>query len=504
MAFISTSNCSNNRKLLLLYICCISLAAFAAHGNTIFFDYIWEDRNNFLDPSPIQDIRNIPEFFISSAHQGFSVSHTTPYYRPVTISLLGIEYFFFGPSPFWNHLITVVFHAINAIILFLIGRRLFPAATALPALAASLIFAVHPAMTETVSYLGGRGDIYCALFMGSSFLCYLRFRQENQVALLVFSQLLLALALLSKEMALMVPAIIFIYELNSSNRRHLLYALFPTTLAIAYLLVRANVLAVQAWTSTPLFERIYTGIYVCGQYLLTLLAPIQIKSFYDVTVKFSLLQTEILLMLAVIAGYLLMAVVAFIRQQRLLAALLLTVPILMFPISNIPAMILPSPLATRYLYVPAMAFCLAAGSIYSYLMMKITASPAGRSPRVQTVALAVICTILAGITVTNSLKWQNNDSFFAAMLSEAPGQPMSYKLAGNYFGKTGRGAEMARLNQQSYEITKQRQIALAEELLKFGQSDRAAFELQRIMNAESDPRIIQLLSRVRARQQQPR
>jgi hypothetical protein len=491
----STTTGQLPQRQYLLCLLGIIVAVFAAYGATLSATYVWEDWNTYLAPNPAQQLRNLPGFFFTSAQEGFSVSHTTPYYRPIAVVLFGLEYALVGANPFWSHFISCALHAANACMLFAIAHRLAPASI-WPALAGSLIFAVHPALTESVAYLGGRGDLICGLFMGSSLLAYLRFRQDNRPWLLVLSQLLLALALLTKEMAIVMPALILLYELGSPQRRQLLFALIPAAVVAAYLLVRAQVLPIQSWTATPLQERFYTALYVVGQYLATLTVPQPVKTLYDVTAKFSVHQPEVLLMLVVITGYLVVIAVAFVRRQRLLVALLLGTLVLLFPVSNLPAMILPSPMAARYLYIPAQPFCLAVGVIFSLL--------AARHPLAQRrtpgVVLAVCCLALAVITATTSRKWQNNDVFFAAMVQEAPDQPLSYKFAGNYLGKTGRGAEMMQLKHQAFEVTKQRQLALAEELLKYRQYDRAIFELSRIVNADEDPRITRLLATIRERQ----
>lgn len=495
----SPATAATKRHELLICLLLIFLAACAAYGNTLCFDYIWEDRNTYLESNPAQHLHNVPRFFITSAADGFSVSHTTPYYRPLFLLQLSLEYTLLGPKPLLNHAVNLIIHFANAATIFLLARRLNAAAGA-GALVAGLLFAVHPAITEGVSYLLGRGDLLCALFMANSVLAWLRYRQDGRTVWLAAAMTLQSMALLTKEMAITLPVIFLLLELSRRNSRRLALILLPLAVSGAYLVVRFSVLAQQAWTSTPLTERLYTAITVTGRYLLMLVAPLKVQTLYDVPVMFSLRQTEVLAMMAVVVIYLAVALLAWRRQQRQLALLLLVMPVLLFPVSNLPGMLLPSPMASRYLYIPAMAFCLAAGLASTLLTGPL--SPAQLlSRRLPAAGLALLCLLLAGLNMANNRKWRNNDTFFTAMLQEAPNLPLAYKLAGNYYGKTGRGMEMARLNMQALEVTKLRQLALAGELLKYGQYDRAAFELQRIIGADSDPRILQTLARIQAARQ---
>ena len=58
-----------------------------------------------------------------------------------------------GPVGF--HVVNIALHALNAVLLFFIGRRLFGEK---PALVAALLFALHPMQTEAVTYISGRSS----------------------------------------------------------------------------------------------------------------------------------------------------------------------------------------------------------------------------------------------------------------------------------------------------------------------------------------------------------
>src|SRR6266446_1280370 len=81
-----------------------------------------------------------------------------------------------GPLGF--HLVNIALHALNTVLLFLIGSKLIPDNVrnyfVSPALLAALLFALHPMQTEAVTYISGRSSSLMAAFYLSALLLYLR------------------------------------------------------------------------------------------------------------------------------------------------------------------------------------------------------------------------------------------------------------------------------------------------------------------------------------------
>jgi tetratricopeptide (TPR) repeat protein len=115
-----------------------------------------------------------------------------------------------GLGLFGFHLVNISLHALNAALLFLIGKTLFPRYPG-AALAAALLFALHPAQTEAVTYVSGRSvSLMAALYLLSFFL-YARNRHTASVPLFV-------LALATRETAVTLPVALLLYEICKSER----------------------------------------------------------------------------------------------------------------------------------------------------------------------------------------------------------------------------------------------------------------------------------------------
>ena len=108
------------------------------------------------------------------------------------------------------HLLNIASHALNALLLFLIGEELFRDRRA--ALIAALLFALHPAASEAVTYISGRSSSLMALFYLAAMLAYLRGVHWS------ISSVLFVLAVATRETAVTLPAALLLCELCRSER----------------------------------------------------------------------------------------------------------------------------------------------------------------------------------------------------------------------------------------------------------------------------------------------
>ena len=104
---------------------------------------------------------------------------------------------------------NIAVHALNAALLFLVGKQLFADRRA--ALIAALLFALHPAASEAVTYISGRSSSLMAVFYLGAMLAYLRGAHWS------FSATLFLLAVATRETAVTLPAALLLCELCRSE-----------------------------------------------------------------------------------------------------------------------------------------------------------------------------------------------------------------------------------------------------------------------------------------------
>jgi protein O-mannosyl-transferase len=178
-------------------------------------------------------------------------------YRPVTMLGFAIQWVIGGGSPLVFHVVSIVLYALVCAAFFGILLELLPAWAAW--LGAAL-FAVHPLHVEAVANVVGQSELLAALFMFLALLVFLRSRRQSSVSPgdIFLIALLYLLGCLSKEHAMVLPALLLAAEITVLARRAPLRArlaavrplgLTLAAVGLAFLWARIHVLA--AATTAP-------------------------------------------------------------------------------------------------------------------------------------------------------------------------------------------------------------------------------------------------------------
>jgi len=171
-------------------------------------------------------------------------------YRPLGFASMWLEARLFGVAYFPHAVCALALHAAVTLVLLALLRRF--AVSPLPALAASLLFALHPLATGTALWWSARFDLLATLFVLLAMLAaQLHAKRPSRVALV--ATLLAALgAMLSKEIGLVVvPAVAMQWWLQGRSdpvrlRRAWRDSALLLLVAIAFLGWRAHVLGTAA------------------------------------------------------------------------------------------------------------------------------------------------------------------------------------------------------------------------------------------------------------------
>jgi len=155
--------------------------------------------------------------------------------RPVTYLTFALNYYFDGLIPTGYHLVNIILHAINAILLYIFISKLLSILKLpdkfnyLPFIT-SFLFAVHPVNTNVVSYVFARSSELATMFMLLSLIYFLKGAKSR----IIFCSLFFILALFSKPFAVVLPfltlaidIIILKIDLKRSFRKniHLIFIL---------------------------------------------------------------------------------------------------------------------------------------------------------------------------------------------------------------------------------------------------------------------------------------
>jgi Flp pilus assembly protein TadD len=313
------------------------------------------------------------------------------------------------PVPY--HVINIALHTIATVFVYLICVELaIPLAFSL--LAAGL-FAVHPIHTEAVDWIAATPEVACAAFFFAAFWAYLRSKEGANKNWLYASALLLFPALLSKEMAITLPALVLLTTIRQpwplSRRIHLM---IPYAAVVAvYLVMRIYALGFLATEHTPLvmpyLDWITLAIHIFGRYIWFALVPYPLNAYHQVPTHLADRVDSTLIALIPIA---LGAGFAWMMRKRLpqiplwcAAFALMLVPV--FYLKGISTAVM----ADRYLYIPSLAVVIILATLLASLLPK----------QGLWIGWALVALFATGSILRNR-DWQDAEHIYTATLERDP------------------------------------------------------------------------------------
>ena len=331
----------------------------------------------------------------------------TGYYRPLINLTYSLDHKLWGLSAPGFRATNLFLHIICCFVLFHLLQ--FLVSDRYAALWATLIFAIHPVNTETASWIASRNNIFVTMFSISSLFFYIKGWEGGGRLSWMASVLTFALAILSKEMGLMVPPLFFLYQrLLSRTRRNVheeLLSYLPFIIVIVgYFVLRKSVTASYFSPSdmAGFWNRVCFAPYVILWDLRLVFIPYGLHSFV-VDYPATYLSWQFLTGLCY-TGFL----GVFIwkqRKNRLMIFSALSFHVALFPTLNIVPTSAVTLVSMRWLYFSMVFLSLACAQVIRDFL---------KTSRF--ITLSILCSILVYLGsysyILNSSLWDNEDNFF--------------------------------------------------------------------------------------------
>ncbi len=348
-----------------------------------------------------------------------------------------------GANPAGYHWVNYLLHGVAVTLLYWLGLRIFRRTA--PAVALAAIWAVHPALTESITNVVGRADILAGIGVLGAMLCHIRAATAESRAKwqwLGGVALATALGIFSKESAASVIGLALLYDLAFQSqipwRNRLAGYGAMAAAGIAYLVVRPTIAPAHFYfTDNPIvgagfFQGELTAVKVIGKYLALLAWPASLSADYSYSEiplfrpDFGAWETwKALLSMVVCLGSLAAAVYGW-RRNRPLFFFVFFFFVALGPTSNT-VVRFGTIMAERLLYLPAIGFA-------GCLVLAVEAAAArfaGARPAAVPAIVAVICLALGARTWARNLDWRSEKALWSSTVEAAPN---SYKAHQSYAG----------------------------------------------------------------------
>lgn len=132
------------------------------------------------------------------------------YFRPLVVASYKLDLALWGPAPLPSHLLNLVCHLLSTSLVVWLGLRLGASQGA--ARLAGLLFAIQPQSHVAIHWTSGRTETLAGLFVLAGLAAHVKARQDRRPLWLLATLAALALAALSKESAVLLPAGVLIFE----------------------------------------------------------------------------------------------------------------------------------------------------------------------------------------------------------------------------------------------------------------------------------------------------
>lgn len=132
------------------------------------------------------------------------------YWQPVTWLSLMVDCRLFGPNPGWFHIVNVLLHLVNTLLLFAVLRKM--TGSFWPSAFVAAVFAIHPMHVESVAWIAERKDVLSTLFMLLSLAAYTGYARGRSVPLYIASLGLFAVGLMAKPMLVTLPFLMLLLD----------------------------------------------------------------------------------------------------------------------------------------------------------------------------------------------------------------------------------------------------------------------------------------------------
>ncbi len=391
------------------YIVILLILAALPYCTALHQPFVYDDHGSIAENAFLSD----PANFRSVLAGRTILDQTVPDgRRPLVVLTYFVDRALWRLNPFGYHLTNLLLHLAVVVFLVVLLRRLFPEDPFFT-YAAALLFSLHPVLAEAVHVPAFREDLLFTLFT----LVYLVLALARGPAVWL-SLPALALALLSKEGAVVAPLIlvwVWICFPDTRPSRRTRPALVGLSLLLA-------VVFIGLWARTgPLEARPDEGVGLAlvfpanlftapwlwfkGLRLLLWPYPLVVDYVIDPAAQWSDVRCQAGLAALVVW---LIAIAALLRRRNRLAFGLGWMLIGFLPVSNL--IPLHNPFAERYLYFIAIGFALVAAGLVAMIPRRTT----------RPVVLAALCAACTGLLLLRLADWKDDLTLWSSAAHYQP------------------------------------------------------------------------------------
>ena len=433
----------------LLPIAVLVFISLAIYANSLSNGFVFDDYAVIVENKHLKNFGDSLPAFFSDAY--FTIAGGEASYRPIATLSYFVIHSLAGLNPFYFHLSSVVLHALNVILVYLLLYLIL--GSRFKALLAGLLFACHPALTEAVDCIAFNEDLLTAVFFLLALILYVKSEVKGAAAAAYFLSLLCYFcALLAKEMAITLLPILLLYDLTfrpgngpslfiksvlkTVKSRWLIY-LGYAGVSLFYLVLRFVIFTHTGDGIKPYFGDIFERLLYLPNHIFNFvklaIAPSDLQVEYLFSYPQTFFEFSHLVGLAGTLGLAVFSIFVHRRHPEIFFGIWWFI-ITLFPVYNIIQIF--NPFAERYLYIPVIGFCL----VVPVILHGIFSRAITRALAVNLATLLVVLVISSAystITIARNRDWKDGFTLWSKTVTQSPDNGIAHGSLGRAYQEQG-------------------------------------------------------------------
>ncbi len=415
-----------------LFLAGILLLTVIVYAGAMSHDFIYQ----FDDDLYVTNNTDIQALTWENIKTVFSKSYVG-LYLPLTMMSYMVEFALFELNPQPYHIINLIIHLMNTLLVFVLIRRLKPGLYVASVVA--FVFALHPMHVESVTWISERKDVLYTLFYLAGLITWLRYIDKPSSGRYLATMGLFVLSLLSKTTAVSFP--LFIVALDWFSGRKLFskkvilekIPFFALSLALGLLGIYFTSTANDA--STPDIAWAFRPFIVSDalmMYLYKFIAPFNLMNYYyypeitDGKLPTRFYVSSGILIAVIVAVFILVFKSKNNKQDILLGLIIFAVPTL-FVLQLIPAG--RAYAADRYTYLSYIGLTY----IFAVLTSDVLRDQSRKMMQVRATVIVIIAFFAIGFTYLTwdrNKDWKDSFTLFNDLIEKNPDHFHPYLIRG--------------------------------------------------------------------------
>jgi tetratricopeptide (TPR) repeat protein len=195
---------SSPKKQIIIYIF-LALVTLAVYWQVNQYDFVIVD-----DPMYIIENHHIQSGFTWEGITWAFGIRNAAFWHPLTWMTFMLDYQLYGLNASGYHVTNIILHMLTTLLLFWLFHRMTKALW--PSAFVAAFFALHPLHVESVAWVTERKDVLCAFFWMLTLCLYVYYTEKPHIKRYLFVLFSFVCALLSKSMAITLPAVMILLD----------------------------------------------------------------------------------------------------------------------------------------------------------------------------------------------------------------------------------------------------------------------------------------------------